>query len=280
MKDGKAGQVRPPPGSADETRATWDSPIWVACETKSWGYLLLPAAAFVLLGVAGLTIDVPLSRAAIEISRPGAVRELPALQSHERSAKFFQKLVDSAREALEMSETFGHGVGVAMLVLAVYVLDRRRRWAIPRLLLLTYGAGLAANLAKMVIARTRPSGFDLNAGDVWQTFEAWFRFGAGGSLHQSFPSAHTTTAVVFAVLLSCLYPHARRLFVALAVLVAAQRLQCGAHYLSDICSGAAIGWLFVVGSFRAAPFTRWMNRLEARWAGQQRQAVVVSRRAA
>jgi membrane-associated phospholipid phosphatase len=222
----------------------------------------------VLIGLASFLIDVALSRAVIEVTRPDAVRGSFTSGANRHLARLAQKTVDTAREVLEMSETFGHGVGVAMLVLAMYMLDRRRRWAAPRLLIVTYGAGLAANIAKMVIARTRPAGFDLNSGDVWQTFEAWLQFGAGGSLHQSFPSAHTTTAVVFAMLLSCLYPHAWRLFTALAMLVAAQRLQCGAHFLSDICGGAAIGWLFAVGCFRASPFTRWMDRLEARWAGQ------------
>ncbi len=170
-----------------------------------------------------------------------------------------------------MSETFGHGVGVAMLALAVYSLDPGRRRLVPRLLIVTYGAGLAANLGKMVLARTRPPGFDLAAGDVWQTFGGWFRFGEGGNLHQSFPSAHTATAVGFALLLSSLYPHARRLFIALAVLVASQRLQCGAHFLSDICAGAAAGWLVTVGSFHFTPFSRLMDRLEARRAGQDVQ---------
>jgi membrane-associated phospholipid phosphatase len=190
------------------------------------------------------------------------------------------KLAATIRELLEMSETFGHGVGVAMLALAVYALDPRRRWAIPRLLILAYGAGLAANLGKMVIARTRPPAFDLVASDVWQTFEGWFPLGAGGSLHQSFPSAHTATAVAFALILSCLYPHARWLFVSLAALVATQRLQCGAHFLSDICGGAAAGWLFTAGSFHCAPFCRLMDRLESRMAGGGRRVPAMCRRAA
>ncbi|HUY35190.1 MAG TPA: phosphatase PAP2 family protein [Pirellulales bacterium] len=250
MEHGETGQdSQLPDGFTDRARATWDSAVWNAAGAKSWRRLILPTWAFALAGLAALSIDVPLSRRAVAINDPRTIREL-----------------------LEMSETFGHGIGVGMLALAVFMLDPTRRWAIPRLLTVTYGAGLAANIGKLLIARTRPSGFDLTSGNVWQTFEGWLPFGEGGSLRQSFPSAHTATAVAFALLLSCLYPHARRLFVALAVLVALQRLQCGAHYLSDICGGAAVGWLITLGSFRLTPFTRLMDRLEARWSGNPPQS--------
>jgi membrane-associated phospholipid phosphatase len=258
MEHGKTGQDNQLPGGlTNRTSARWYSPVWDVPGSKYWRHLLLPAGALALAGLAALSIDVPLSRWAIAFRYPRALREL-----------------------LEMSETFGHGVGVAVLALAVFMLDPPRRWAVPRLLMATYGAGLVANIGKMLIARTRPSGFGIAAGDVWQTFEAPFPFGEGGNMHQSFPSAHTATAVAFALVLSCLYPHARRLFMALALLVAMQRLQCGAHYLSDICCGAAIGWLVTVGSFRFTPFTRLMDRLEPRWAGNDAQAKTAHRRAA
>ncbi|HVC98781.1 MAG TPA: phosphatase PAP2 family protein, partial [Pirellulales bacterium] len=232
----------------------WNSPVWGVTGPRYWRHVFLPALA--LAGLAALSIDVPLSRRAIAINNAGPENGARALRP--------------IRELLEMSETFGHGIGVAMLAVAVFMLDPARRPAIPRLLTVTYGAGLAANIGKLLIARRRPSGFDLAAGNVWQTFEAPFPFGAGGSSLQSFPSAHTATAVAFALLLSCLYPHARRLFIALAVLVALQRLQCGAHFLSDICGGAAVGWFVTVASFRFAPFTRLMDRLERRWAKSKR----------
>jgi membrane-associated phospholipid phosphatase len=239
-------------GSTSHTTVNWNLPAKGVSGAKYWCFVLLPAVALVLAGLAALSIDVPLSRCAIAINDVDPAKRTKALRQF--------------CELLDMSETFGHGIGVAMLALAVFMLDPARRWALPRMLIVTYGAGLAANIGKMLIARTRPRDFDLVAGNVWQTFESSFLFGAGGRLHQSFPSAHTATAVAFALVLSCLYPHARRLFMALAVLVAMQRLQCGAHFLSDICGGAALGWLFAAGSFRFAPFTRLMDRLETGWA--------------
>jgi len=253
MKYGETGQDSQQRGGfASHATVGWNSPARGVGGTKYWCLVFLPAVAFVLAGLAALSIDVPLSQWAISINDVDPAKRTKTLRQF--------------CELLEMSEMFGHGIGVAMLALAVFMLDPARRWAIPRLLMVTYGAGLAANIGKMLIARTRPRDFDLAAGNVWQTFGGSFSFVAGGSLHQSFPSAHTATAVAFALVLSCLYPHARRLFMALAVLVAMQRLQCGAHFLSDICGGAAIGWLFAIGSFQFAPFTRFMDRLETRWA--------------
>jgi membrane-associated phospholipid phosphatase len=40
-----------------------------------------------------------------------------------------------------------------------------------------------------------------------------------------------------------MYPHARRWFFALAILVAANRVEGGAHFASDVCWGAAVGYV-------------------------------------
>ncbi|HVX60703.1 MAG TPA: phosphatase PAP2 family protein [Pirellulales bacterium] len=198
----------------------------------------LPAAVLVALGAASLTVDLPVSHWATTTVLPGSVRKL-----------------------IEIGETFGHGIGVLLIVAAAYSLDPGRRWALPRLLAVTYGSGLAANLAKFVFVRTRPRGFDLATTDVWLTFQGWLPPWQRASVNESFPSAHTATAVAFAVALACLYPQARRFLFGLAALVGLQRVVSGAHYLSDVCCGAAVGWLAACAILSLPGSVAWRERL-------------------
>lgn len=161
-------------------------------------------------------------------------------------AAFFRsgKPLKFLRELLDNAEPFGHGLGVALIVLAVFVLDvSRRSWA-PALLAGSLGAGLAADTIKLLITRTRPRNLDLSLSTVWDTFGGWLPLvnGLTGDSH-SFPSAHTATATGFAVVLATMYPHGRGLFFFLAALTGLQRIQASAHFPSDVCAGAAVGWL-------------------------------------
>ena len=114
-------------------------------------------------------------------------------------------------------------------------------------------SGLAANGAKMLLARTRPWAFDFQ-GDVWTTFGTdGCRWAAPA---QSLPSGHTATAAGLALALMVLYPRGRGLFLMLVVLVACQRMECGAHYLSDVLGGAAVGCLTVACCLR---LMRWFS---------------------
>ncbi|NQU24798.1 MAG: phosphatase PAP2 family protein [Candidatus Nealsonbacteria bacterium] len=210
--------------------------------------------SLVLLGVllaatvAALAIDCPLARWCLEM--PAKPRKTVA-------------------DLLYMFEPFGHGVGVAMIVLAIHQLDAARRWALPRVLACSFGAGLAANVVKMTVLRTRPSGFDFDGG-VWATFGGWFPLASVGRAGQSFPSAHTATAVGLAVALIWLYPAGRKLFITLAVLVAAQRVQTGAHYLSDVLAASALAIGVSIGCLKAGRLADWFDRLEQRFSGEPR----------
>jgi membrane-associated phospholipid phosphatase len=117
--------------------------------------------------------------------------------------------------------------------LVIFLLDTSRRWALPRVLACALFSGLVADVVKMLIARARPSDFDFSGG-AWTTFGAWFPLASAGSAGQSFPSAHTATAVGFALGFSWLYPNGRRLFPLVAALVACQRIEASAHFLSDV----------------------------------------------
>ena len=52
------------------------------------------------------------------------------------------------------------------------------------------------------------------------------------------------------------YPRGRRLFLGLAILVACQRMSCGAHFLSDVLCGAAVSCITVACCLRLA---RWFS---------------------
>ncbi len=167
-------------------------------------------------------------------------------------------------ELIQLSEVFGHGLGVLTLAVVIYHLDVGHRWALPRLLLCSLGAGMAANGVKMFIARTRPRFFEFD-GDVTSTFSGWLPLGRGGASLQSFPSAHTATAFGLAIALAWLYPRGRRVFAILAILAACQRMQSSYHYLSDVLIGAAVGIVvartFIGPGWLAGRIERW----EARW---------------
>ena len=158
-----------------------------------------------------------------------------------------------------MSEVFGHGLGVLFILLSVFVLDPKHRRAVLRVAVAAYGSGLAVNCIKLLIARWRPHSFDLAIGNVWDTFGGFMLFGAGGSRMQSFPSAHTATAVGLAIALTWLYPRGRWLFALFALLVALQRIQSGAHFPSDVFFGAAVGCLVATLCIN---YLRWLDRFE------------------
>jgi membrane-associated phospholipid phosphatase len=175
------------------------------------------------------------------------------------------QIPNGVRQIFQLSEGFGHGFGVGAIILAVYLLDRPRRRAVPRLLTMAFGAGLAADIFKLLVLRTRPRDFDFAAGNVWDTFVRWLPLG-GPSGTQSFPSAHTATAVGLALGLAWLYPRGRWLFAAMAVLVACQRIESTAHFPSDVLFGAALGFLVAAGCF-SGPLGRAFERWERKPVG-------------
>ena len=168
------------------------------------------------------------------------------------------------REVLNNVEPFGHAVGVAVVGLAVFALDRQRRRYLPRILWGAIGAGLAADIIKACVSRCRPRDLEALAGGVFDTFRHGSPLYNGLSMNHSFPSAHTAVATAFAVMLAHYYPKGRALFAALAVLVAAHRVVSNAHFLSDVCVGALVGWLFANACLRAPRSLSLFDRIEER----------------
>jgi len=162
-------------------------------------------------------------------------------------AKYFKhgRYPKEIAELFENAEPFGHGLGACAVIAAVVLLDPEKRSRIGWLVGGSLGAGALASAGKLLVARSRPRAFDLLNGDVWDTFGGWLPSQRITGL-QSFPSSHTVTAVGLAIVLAAWYPRGRWLFATLAVLVGMHRLQCLAHFPSDVFAGAALGWL--VGS--------------------------------
>ncbi len=176
-----------------------------------------------------------------------------------------------------VAEAFGNGLSVAIVLLAMWLLDPDRRIRLVRIITAVVLAGLGADLGKIIVSRTRPRSFHLYDTHVWETFGNWFPIGKIEAVGQSFPSAHTATAVALAVGLAWAYPRGRTLFAALAVLVAVQRIESCAHFLSDTLVGAAVGWIAVVHALHPRAVFGTIARLE-QWLLRKRGSPRVANR--
>lgn len=181
--------------------------------------ITIPVLLLVLAGLS-LLIDMPVARFFLTAKTP-------------------KTLVDLLKNA----ETFGHAAGVALIAVTILCVDPQGLLRAANAALCAIAGGLSANVVKLLIGRVRPQSLDLATVDLSATFSGLFRFAAGGSAHQSFPSAHTATAVGLAVALAAAYPRARVWFFVLAGLVGLQRIQTSAHYPSDVFAGAVVGWI-------------------------------------
>lgn len=175
------------------------------------------ALALVFAAAAATQVDLPLARWIAADNCPGSLAKLCGL-----------------------AEVFSHGLGAAALVVAVSVLDPANRRRLPWVLALTFGSGLFSNVFKLLVSRIRPRHFDLQQ-TVSDTFTGWLPLLNAGSPGQSFPSSHAATSAGLTIALIWLYPRGRWLFPVYAGLAGCQRMIVGAHYLSDVLCGAAVG---------------------------------------
>jgi membrane-associated phospholipid phosphatase len=204
------------------------------------------AFAFILLaGVMALALDLPLSQAMVEgqVMRP-------------------------LHDALNSIEPFGRPPAVIAVSLAVLSCAGVRRGAGFRIVAAGLAPGLLVDILKLCVARVRPRHVSDFHEAVLDTFHGAFPGIGAGSEMQSWPSGHTAVAVGFCLALSAVFPRGRWLFRILAALVALQRIESGAHYLSDTLFAAAIAYAVVAVVFGRGPIGRWFDRVEARWASQ------------
>ena len=217
---------------------------------RAWTTARAWIAGLAVAAGAALSVDLIVQRAAATSRPPGVVRD------------FFNA-----------TEAFGNGFGVAMIVLAVVVLDVTRRVQVGRWFAASLGAGLVADVVKMTIGRTRPGATDLegllaSGASGWDTFVGVLPLTSLGAAGQSFPSAHTATAFGLAVALAHTYPRAAKLVYTFAAGVALQRVCTSAHFPSDVLAGAAVGVAWGHACFAGGPITRWFDRIEAWWSNR------------
>ena len=141
-------------------------------------------------------------------------------------------------DRVQLSLLFTAGM---MLLLAYRVTSGERLLTDRGMFILGCGvvAGFVAAKLKIVFGRAPPDSL-LNEG------ADGFHFFSGGIGLDSFPSSHAAIAAGIAGALSAIWPVHRRVFLGLAVIVAASRFIIGAHYLSDVLLGCAVGLAIVV----------------------------------
>lgn len=191
-----------------------------------------------------------------------AALAVPTLDAPLARMRVFQHLSESLTAAIDRIETFGHGVGVAIILAAVWCLDPARRRMVPRLLAAALASGLSANVGKLLIARQRPYYWVDQGTGLSSQFLGWLPLGSNPSLEQSFPSGHTAAAFGLALGLSTLYPHGRALFLTTAALVGVQRVIFDAHYVSDVLTSCGLAWLIVRSLFCVPAAARFFGRIE------------------
>jgi membrane-associated phospholipid phosphatase len=190
-----------------------------------------PLAAAICFGLAAVasywTCDMPIARWFATSGFPGDIRRL-----------------------VSAAEVFAYGGGVVCIILTAMALDARGARLGLFLLIYSLGAGMLADLAKLMLAKQRPYAADVlgPASGTWGQWLPSFSATDYGAHWQSFPSGHSATAVGLAIALSIAYPRGRWLFAAFAVLAMVQRLQANAHFLSDVLAAAALAcaWCFLL----------------------------------
>ena len=173
----------------------------------------------------------------------------------------FEKTPSFIREMVQNTEPFGHGIGVVFILMVAIWLNRKQRKSYLLIGAITLGAGLCTNIAKFIIGRARPRDLDIASIDILQSFQGWFPYLNGIEASQSFPSGHTTVAFAFAVCMTALHPQAKGIFFFLAAFVAFGRVQCGAHFPSDVFAGAAMGWTVSMLALQKTSFSTLVDHL-------------------
>lgn len=194
-------------------------------------------------------------------------------------AKFFMSdpFPGELRSLIHKSEFFGHGYGILGIVFTIYLVCEHRRRQLPRLLATAFAAGLACNLVKMSFHRVRPVDFSFAQGESTFLGISYLHVESLSQIfdssYHSFPSAHTATAVAFAMALGAMFPKGARWFLILASVCAISRFDGGAHFVSDTLVGGALG--YGAGCWMLGPnlVGNWFTTFEQRgWVGVHRLA--------
>jgi undecaprenyl-diphosphatase len=114
--------------------------------------------------------------------------------------------------------------------------NHKRRWILP--LWISFGiAAIIGFRLKVTIQRARP--FQLGLVPLLSSLsEASY-----STWSFSFPSNHAMLAFCAIPILSEQYPKLKKVWIAIAILIALSRVYLGLHFVSDVISGAFMGYL-------------------------------------
>ncbi len=101
------------------------------------------------------------------------------------------------------------------------------------------GSGIIVQALKQLFGRARPKHLETLGVEFFEPF----RF---ESSFTSFPSGHSVTIAALAAFLVLRFPGLKMLWILLAALIGLSRIMVGAHYLSDVIAGLALGALFTL----------------------------------
>lgn len=212
--------------------------------------LFRPATLLWMAGIA--TLMVPLSTLVdIPASRWFASDPLP------------RELADM----LDLCRVYSHGSGVFIILLGLILMAPNRRWYVPRLAVLATGGGAVATIAKMFVLRPRPASLNLDVATydyawIWAfdwTLEQVATFDAST---RAFPSGNVSTAIALSVGLWVVLPRGKWLFATICLGTILQRMQCGAHFVSDLFGGAGCGLLWAYACFHPRLLGSLFDKME------------------
>jgi len=140
--------------------------------------------------------------------------------------------------------------------------ESTKLWCGAAAMMATLGGGrgrkaAAAGMAALTVAQLASNGVCKQLADRPRPPAEWFPHDEVDDRpdSSSFPSGHTAAAVAFTAAVTPTWPAAGIACAVPAVMVAVERVQSGAHYLSDVAAGAALG-LFSAWLTRQAPKLR------------------------
>jgi len=152
-------------------------------------------------------------------------------------------------DLLPIGEQYPSTWGLILIPAGIYLLDPMRRSNALRVLWAVGWASLVNGLLKLLFNRQRPP-FDRRNGyaptaeaDDGLTWFVWSKEGDHDFMDgdfQSYPSGHTTVAVLLALVLTRFYPRGWPIWWLLAFATMAQRFLGAQHYPSDILASAAV----------------------------------------
>ena len=194
-----------------------------------------------------------------------------------RLAKFFMSdpFPGELRSLIHKSEFFGHGYGILGIVFTIYLVCEERRRPLLRLLVTAFAAGSMCNLDKISFHRIRPVDFSFEDGGSTFLGISFFHVESLSQIvdssYHSFPSAHTATAVAFAMALGAMFPKGACWFLIVACVCAISRFDGGAHFVSDTLVGGALGYMTGYWMLSSSRVGKWFTEFEQEgWAATRR----------